>query len=174
MATDKDPFQGPSTEARESGYETSDVSIKGLAIFLVCLVVSAAIIHAGVWFLFGGYVRHDESEDRPQAALKDEQFVSNYNREHGTHFPTPTQSIPPAPRIQPSPGLTQQNVPEADLQTMYAGEDEVFRKMGWSLEPRTHVQLAIPDSVVQSVIQNESARQKSNPTPAGSPAEGSR
>lgn len=160
MATDKDPFQGPSTDARDAGYETSGVSVKGLAIFVIALIVTAAVIHAGVWFLFGGYVRYNEAENRPHSALRDEQYVSDYNRTHGTRFPTPTQTIPPAPRIQPTPGLAEQNTPDADLQTMYAGEDAMFKRLGWTLEPHTHVQEAIPDSVIQSVISDETSRQK--------------
>lgn len=157
---DKEQFQEPSSESRQAGYETSGVSIKGLAVFLVCLVVSAAVIHAAVWFLFGGYVRYDESQNRPHSALRDEQYVSDYNHAHGTDFPTPAQTMPPAPRIQPSPGLKQQNNPDADLQAMYAGEDAMFKRMGWIMETRTHVQVAIPDSVVQSVIADEATRQK--------------
>lgn len=160
MATDKDPFEEPSTESREAGYEMSGVSIKGLAIFVVCLVVLAAIIHAGVWFLYGDYVGIDESKNRPHSALSDQQYLSDYNREHKTEFATPTQTIPPPPRIQPTPGLDQQNNPDADLQTMYAGEDAIFRRMGWTLEERTHVQVSIPESVVQAVVSDETARQK--------------
>lgn len=160
MATDKDPFQGPSIEARKAGYETSGISVKGLAIFLVCLVVLAAIIHAGVWFLFGDYVRFDEAQNRPHSALSDQQYVTDFNQQHGTDFAMPKQTIPPPPRIQPTPGLDQQNTPDADLQTMYAGEDTVFRQMGWTLDGRTHVQLAIPKSVVQAVIADETSRQR--------------
>jgi hypothetical protein len=160
MATDKDPFQGPSTESREAGYETSGVSIKGLAIFVVCLVVLAAIIHAGVWFIFGGYVRVDESQNRPHSALADQQYVSDYNHEHGTSFAAPTQTIPPAPRIQPTPGLDQQNYPDADLQAMYAGEDAVFKRMGWTLDERTQVPVEIPSKFIDAVISDETARQK--------------
>lgn len=166
MATDKDPFQGPSTDSREAGYETSGVSIKGLAIFVVCLVVLAAIIHAGVWFLFGSYVTFDESKNRPHSAINDQQYVSDYNREHKTGFAMPTQTIPPPPRIQPTPGLDQQNNPDADLQAMYAGEDALFKRMGWTLDERTHVQVEIPDSVIQAVISEETTRQKQNPKAA--------
>lgn len=160
MAKDKDPFQGPSTESRQAGYETSGVSIKGLAIFVVCLVVLAAIIHAGVWFLFGDYVNFDEAQNRPHSAVSDQQYVTDFNQQHRSDFPMPKQTIPPPPRLQPTPGLDQQNNPDADLQTMYAGEDAVFRRMGWTLDERTHVQVAIPDSVIQAVISDETTRQK--------------
>ena len=160
MATDKDPFQGPSTESREAGYETSGVSIKGLAIFVVCLVVLAAIIHAGVWFIFGDYVKLDESQNRSHSALADQQYMSDYNHEHGTRFAGPTQTIPPPRAIQPTPGLDQQNNPDADLQAMYAGEDAVFKRMGWTVDERTHVQVAIPESAIQAVISDEMTRQK--------------
>jgi hypothetical protein len=160
MATDKDPFQPPSSESRKAGYETSGVSIKGLAIFVVCLVVLAAAIHAGVWFLFGGYVNLEESANRPHSALTDEQYVKDYNAQHGTHFAASQPALPPEPRIQPTPGLPHQNNPPADLQQMYVKEDQVFKQMGWTVDERTHVQGAMPDAVINGVIADESARQK--------------
>jgi hypothetical protein len=36
----------------------------------------------------------------------------------------------------------------------------MFKRMGWTLEPRTHVQLNVPEGIVQSVIADETARQK--------------
>jgi hypothetical protein len=174
MATDNDPFQPPSSESREAGYETSGISIKGLAIFLVCLVALAAAIDAGVWFLFGGYVKLEESTNRPHSALTDEQYVTNYNREHGTDFAPAGPVLPPEPRIQPTPGLAHQNNPPADLQEMYDREDAIFRRMGWAVNDHTHRQVAMPESVLRSVISDESARQKQNPRPAGSPAEGNK
>jgi hypothetical protein len=160
MATDKDPFQPPSSESRQAGYETSGVSIKWLAIFLVWLVVLAAGIHAGAWFLFGRYVTLDESANRPHSALTDEQYVKDYNAEHGTQFAASQPALPPEPRIQPTPGLPHQNNPPADLQEMYVKEDQVFKRMGWAVDERTHVQREIPDAVINAVISDASARQK--------------
>lgn len=160
MATDKDPFQPPSSESRENGYETSGVSIKGLAIFVVCLVVVAAAVHAGVWFLFGGYVDLHESTNRPHSALTDEQYVKDYNTQHGTQFAASQPAIPPEPRLQPTPGLPHQNDAPADLREMYVKEDQVFKRMGWTVDERTHVQRVIPDVVINAVISDESARQK--------------
>ena len=160
MATDKDPFQPPSSESREQGYETSGVSIKGLAIFVVCLVVVAAAVHAGVWFLFGGYVDLHESTNRPHSALTDEQYVKDYNAEHGTNFATSQPALPPEPRLQPTPGLPYQNDAPADLREMYVREDQVFKRMGWTVDEQTHVRRAIPDAVINAVISDESARQQ--------------
>lgn len=174
MATDKEQFQGPSSESRQAGYETSGISIKGLAIFVVCLVVLAAAIHAGAWFLFGGYVRSDEASNRAHSALSDEQYVKTYNREHGTELSANSLPLPAAPRIQPTPGAQPQNVPDADLQQMYGQEDAFFKRMGWTVDDRTHVQTTIPDSVVRSVISDETARQKQEMPAKGSPTDGSR
>lgn len=160
MATDKDPFQPPSSESREHGYETSGVSIKGLAIFVVCLIVLAAAIHAAAWFLFGGYVKLEESTNRPHSALTDEQYVKDYNAEHGTEFAASQPSLPPEPRLQPTPGLPHQNNPQADLREMYEEEDGLFKRIGWIVDEHTHVQQAIPDAVIEAVISDESARQK--------------
>ena len=160
MATDKDPFQPPSSESRQHGYETSGVSVKGLAIFVVCLVVVAAAVHAGVWFLFGGYVDLHESTDRPHSAVTDEQYVKDYNAEHGSNFATSQPGLPPEPRLQPTPGAPNQNDPSADLLDMYKREDNVFERMGWQVDPRTHVQTAIPDDVITTVIKDETGRQK--------------
>lgn len=169
MATGKDHYQPPSSESLAAGYEKSGVSVKGLAIFLVCLVVVAAVIHTGVWFLFSDYLKSDQAKDRPSSALTDPEFVAGYNRRFGTTLPTDTTPPPPAPRIQPTPGLEHQNTPEADLQQMYRQEDAVFHQMGWRVDPETHVPLAIPDPVVSAVISDEKSRQGQQPKAMAAP-----
>ncbi|HEY2585381.1 MAG TPA: hypothetical protein VGI81_06445 [Tepidisphaeraceae bacterium] len=169
MATDSDHYQPPSSESLAAGYEKSGVSVKALAIFLVCLIVVAAIVHAGVWFLFSDYLKSDRAKDRPMSALTDPQFVAGYNRRFGTTLPTATTALPPPPRIQPTPGLEQQNTPAADLQQMYREEDAVFHQMGWRVDERTHVPLEIPPSAVSAVIQDVKARQGHQPRAMASP-----
>ena len=169
MATDSDHYQPPSSDSVAAGYEKSGVSVKSLAIFLVCLVVVAAIIHVGVWLLFSDYLRSDRAKDRPISALTDPEFVAEYNRRFGTTLPTETMPPPPPPRIQPTPGLPQQNTPPGDLQQMYGQEDGVFRQMGWRVDEQTHVPLAIPDSVISAVINDEKARQGEPPRATASP-----
>jgi hypothetical protein len=169
MATGKDHYQPPSSDSAAAGYEKSGVSVKGLAIFLVCLILCAAIIHTGVWFLFGDYLKSDRAKDRPMSALTDPEFVAGYNHRFGTTLPTATGALPPAPRIQPTPGLEQQNTPEADLQQMYRQEDAVFHQMGWRVDQQTHVPLEIPEPVVAAVMSDEKARQGQQPKAMASP-----
>jgi hypothetical protein len=142
MDTGNEQNLAPSPEAIEAGYETSTVSIKGLTIFFVCLIVVAAVIHLGVWFLFGDFVKHDERAERSRSALDS------------------TTVLPPPPRLQPTPGVETQNVPAADLQQMYQKEDAVFSRMGWTIDVATHEQTVIPPTVVSAVIADESARQE--------------
>lgn len=169
MATDNDHYPPPSNDSVAAGYEKSGVSVKALGIFLVGLIICAAIIHAGVWFLFSDYLKSDRAKDRPMSALTDPEFVAGYNRRFGTTLPTATAPLPPPPRIQPTPGLEHQNTPEADLQQMYRQEDAVFHQMGWRVNEQTHVPLQIPESVVSAVIKDETARQGQQPKAKASP-----
>jgi hypothetical protein len=146
MDTVNEQNPAPSPEAIEAGYETSTVSIRRLAIFLVCLIVVAAVIHVGVWFLFKDFVKHDERIERPRSALDS------------------TTVLPPPPRLQPTPGVETQNVPAADLQQMYQQEDAVFVRMGWTIDAVSHQQTVIPSTVISAVIADESARQEHPPS----------
>jgi hypothetical protein len=159
MAKDDTQLQPPSSESREAGYEASTVSIKGLAIFLVCLVVVAALIHLGAWFLLKAMVTHDQHHDDSSSALTDAQFVDHFNQSHGSDAATSRSPLPPLPRLQPTPGQDPQNVPAADLEAMYEKEDALFNRMGWTIEKESHAQLGIPQSVISQVIQDESATQ---------------
>jgi len=159
MATDKDQLREPSSESLERGYETSDVSVKGLAWFVVCLIVVAAVVHAGVWFLLEEYIKRDELRDRPYAALADKQFADAYNNQHGTRLEA--QEVPPPPpepRLQPSQG--HERTPEADLRLMRNQEDDMLRRLGWVIDPVSHMALAIPSEVMSAVIHDEAGRQK--------------
>ncbi|HSU65931.1 MAG TPA: hypothetical protein VLJ39_03615 [Tepidisphaeraceae bacterium] len=166
MAKDHNQLRPPSREARESGYETSGISVRGLAIFLVALIVCAAIIHAGVWYLYGGYLALDREKDRTQSALTDPAFVRAYNKDHSTAFDPRRQPLPPAPRLQPSDGLSVQHTPEADLHEMYQGEDKVFKEMGWVIDEQTHQPTSIPESAVLSVIDNANKHKGATSQPA--------
>lgn len=159
MDTEQDPIQKPSTESLEAGYERSGVSVKGLAVFLVSMVVFAAVLHVALWFLLEGYLKLDRSKDRPNSALTDSEFLEQYNQTHAQKLAVSSPPLPPPPRLQPTPGLDQQNVPQADLQLMYREEDAVFARMGWDIDPQSHVPRAIPNSVVSAVIGDENNRQ---------------
>lgn len=169
MGTDNDQLQPPARDSVAAGYEKSDVGLKGLAIFVVCLVVFAAAVHVAIWFLYADFLKVERSKDRPMSALTDSEYITAYNRSHGTTLPVVAAPLPPPPRIQPTAGLSQQNTPRADLQQMYAQEDALFRRMGWAVDERTHVQREIPVSVIDSVIADERGRGQSRSGPAASP-----
>jgi hypothetical protein len=152
MATVKDQLQAPSSESLDAGYETSIVSIKGLAIFAVCLIVFAAVLHTAIWYLLKAYVHADELADRPKSALTDPDMTGR------SGVPIATLPPPPAPRLQPEP--TNDRVPAADLQLMFRHEDTIFRQMGWQIDEQSHVQTEIPDAVLSRVIQEETSRQQ--------------
>lgn len=152
MATAKDQLQAPSSEGLDAGYETSIVSIKGLAIFAVCLIVCAAVLHAAVWYLMKAYVHADELADRPKSALTDPEVAGRYG------VPVAKLPPPPAPRLQPEPG--NDRVPAVDLQLMFRHEDAMFRQMGWRIDEQSHAQRLIPDSAISAVIQDEKERQQ--------------
>lgn len=153
MATDKDQLQAPSSESLEAGYETSGVSVRGLAIFVVCLAIFAAVIHVAMWYLLKAYESAINYNVRPESALVDPGMMGGRDK---------TARLPPAPppRIQPSPPDDPFRVPQADLQQMFREEDVVFKQMGWEVEEPTHVQVAIPPSVISSVIRDETQRQQ--------------
>ena len=152
----KDQLQGPSSESLEAGYETTTVSVKGLAWMVVCLVVLAVVVHVGIWALLKGYWYADVRTDRLVSALQ-----------------AVPQPPPPGPRIQPNPFDSTEpdrpsNLPPDDLQAMYRGEDEAFRQMGWTVDERSHV-LTIPARFIEQVIQEEAGRKDEPPPPASQP-----
>ena len=151
-------LQKPSAESLEAGYETSGVNIKGLVWFVVVLIVTAAVLHVGMWFLMWRYWDYDRFTDRPTSALTDAQFVNAYSKTHGQKIEVTVLPPPPAPRIQPSPPETDR-IPSKDLKEMYEKEDALFRRMGWRIDEQSHAQ-SIPPQVISAVIQQERERQK--------------
>jgi hypothetical protein len=87
------------------GYETRDWNPRYIAYFVVGLVVAAAIIHAGVWFLYRQFERQQaRTEYRPT-------LVDMPN--------TP----PPEPRLQLSPA--------SEYQEQRRREEEILKNYGW-------------------------------------------
>lgn len=87
------------------GYETRDWNPRYIAYFVIGLIVSGAIIHAGVWFLYRAFEKDQaRTEYRPTLVQ-----VPN----------TP----PPEPRLQLSPS--------ADYQEQRRREDEILKNYGW-------------------------------------------
>ena len=87
--------------------ETTDVSIGGIAVFIIVLVVAAVLIHGGVWVWYQYLAR---SMSRP--AMQE--------------FPLATasmQRLPPEPRLQTDP--------RGDLANLRRSEDTVLNSYGW-------------------------------------------
>ena len=87
----------PGTETPDVSYiknadvthETSDVSIGGIAKFVIGLIVLTVAVHVGMWGLFWALQRGEEEREppRPPMALSAE------------------ERIPPEPRLQGAPGF---------------------------------------------------------------------
>jgi len=145
MHTDSNQLHKPSDESLSAGYEVSAISVRGLVYFVIGLIVVAALVHLGIWFLLVGYERLYGKSARPPSALTDSNI----------RLP-----LPPPPRLQPNPASA--NVPAADLQQMYRQEDELFTRMGWRINPQTHVPLEIPQSAIDQVIRDREQRAAAN------------
>ena len=154
MATEERQLQPPSSESFDAGYETSNVSIKGLAIFVACFLFVAAGIHLGAWYLLRGYVTHDQKADRPASAMTDPAMAERYK---GV---VTGQPEPPPPYIQPSPPQPEPRVPEADLKAMYERENAVFARLGWTPDGDSSVGMKMPRAVAEKVIESETELQK--------------
>jgi hypothetical protein len=72
----------------EVTHETSDVSVRGVMMFVIVLSLSIAIVSAGVWVLFRYFNAEEAKEPQPgpMALQKDER-------------------LPPEPRLQAAPGF---------------------------------------------------------------------
>ena len=144
MHTDGQQLRQPSPESLEAGYETSTVNVRGLVYFVIGLILTAAVVHVGIWFVLMGYQHVYELSERPRTGLT------------GATLPGP-----PAPRIQPSQPDDPMRVPAADLQHMFQQEDEFFdHELGWKVNRQTHVQTEIPAEVIDQVIRDETDRQR--------------
>jgi hypothetical protein len=135
---------GVSGESVRLGYEPERVGVRGLTIFLILFILSAAILHGLVWVLMKYYVDRDRAVDRPRSAF------------------TSTQQPPPAPNLQPSVG--HDTLDYQDMEAMRQQEDRMFQKLGWQVDPRTH-EVEIPVQIAQRVAEEALARAKAGPVP---------
>jgi len=137
MKTDDPQLRPPSSESLAAGYETSGVNVKALALLVVGMGLCGAGIHAGAWYVHNRFFHAEQARE--------------------ISYSVASPSAVPAPRIQPSePNNT---LPRQDLLNMYAAEDEVFRRMGWKVDPVNHAQVEIPANVMAPVIREATQRQ---------------
>ena len=76
--------QPVSPEALQRGYESHGVNYKGLMIFLLVFILTAVVLHAGLWFLLKFYLGMERAADVPPSGV-----------------PVVERFIPP--RLQPMP-----------------------------------------------------------------------
>ena len=72
----------------EVTHEASDVSVSGVAKFVIVLTITTIMVGLGMWLLFGYFNRQQETERRPGPMA-----LSKENR------------LPPEPRLQAAPGF---------------------------------------------------------------------
>ncbi len=141
--------QSPSPQALQQGYERSEVSVRGLMIFLVIFLVSAVVIHAGVWILAEYYLAQPRAADVVTSAA------------------TPPERFPP-PNLQP---IEKHNeLPWQDLADLRREKGLIFDELGWTTDPTTR-QPRIPDDIVNKLATQRSMSSALPPSP-GTPGEG--
>lgn len=72
----------------EVEHEASDVSVRGVLMFVLVLTITTAIISLGMWFLFRYFDAQEAKERRP-----------------GPMVLSPNERLPPEPRLQSAPGF---------------------------------------------------------------------
>lgn len=87
------------------GHEESTVELKPIILFTVVLVVISALSFAGVWIMLDFFRLNQKTYDTPLSTLAD------------------PQQLPPAPRLQVSPGQ--------DLQQMRQTESAILNTYRW-------------------------------------------
>ena len=90
-------------------HETSDVSVGGIAKFVIALIVLTVVVHIGLWAMFVALDRKEAQKDvrRSPIALTDD------------------ERLPPEPRLQGAPGFAQQlreSRPPTEQRNTTAGE----------------------------------------------------
>jgi hypothetical protein len=111
-------------------HEQSNVSARGLFVFVFWFVVAVGVIHGIVYGIYVGLVRTWQRQvDVPNTAL-----VSDL-------------PVPPDPRLQPS--LPHDRVPRVDVELMFRENREEFARRGWVDKAG---QVVIPDDVAEKVI----------------------
>jgi hypothetical protein len=129
--------QSPPPDAVARGYEGDDLSIRGLFIFFILFLLTAAIIHAFIWVLTLHYVWSPRVEDRAPSSVN---FVERF----------------PSPQLQPSVGHN--TTPPQDLAALRLEEGRIFDALGWKKDPQSSY-LIIPDQILQELKHREATTQ---------------
>jgi hypothetical protein len=121
----------PSPIALRQGYEPPDLNVRGLLIFLVVFLVTAVVIHVGIWFLNEYLLRRPRPADAVTSAV-------------------PVVRQFPEPDVQPSEWHN--HVPWQDMADLRRSEAARFGQLGWKADPATG-SAVIPDSIVASLAE---------------------
>jgi len=112
--------------APQGGYEKSDASPRGLLYFAV---IMAALLAATALFLIAVF-KYSERAENPRPVIA-EPFVG-------------TRPLPPAPRIQATPGM--------DMQSYYESQQQILTSYGWIDRQNGVVRLPI-DRAMELILQ---------------------
>ena len=122
-----------SRASRENGYEPMLLSGRGIAWFVVILVVSGAVTSLALWVLLKRFDRDFRLAERPSSVVSAD----------AGGVPRGEQGAP----LQPSTG--HDALPREDLAAMRQAEDEVFARLGW-VDGTTRA-VRVPEAVVAAV-----------------------
>jgi hypothetical protein len=100
----------------ETHHEHSDVNVRAILLFLGALLVSAVLIHVGIWMLFEAFAARARRNDPVPPPLA-----------------RPDLQQPPEPRLQGLPWSAAQGwtTPSQDLEKVRAAEDARLNGYGW-------------------------------------------
>jgi hypothetical protein len=116
-------------ESLARGYEREEFRLRWFVGAVVCLVLFAAAMHVGLWYL-------TKADSRPRLADRPASSVAEYR---------PTMSAPP---LQSAAG--HDRLPRQDLAAMRQAEDRIFADLGWKVDGQTH-RATPPDALVRRV-----------------------
>jgi hypothetical protein len=125
----------PTPEALRQGYEPPDVGNRGLLIFFVIFLATAVVVNLGLWGLLKIYISEPRSVNVKISAA-------------------PAQKRFPQPDLQPVQSHNQ--LPWQDLQDLKREKADLFRQLGWNVNPSTGVP-SIPDDIVNQLAQRRNS-----------------
>ena len=140
--------------SESSAYETRDVKLRPLAVFIAGLAVVGVVVYLVVFVmlrLFSGEAAQQDAEVVPSSASR--------------QAPAPGgERLPPEPRIQANPA--------ADMKTLREQEDVVLTTYGWVDRPAGIARIPIDVAMRQVLDEGLPVREPENAPPAaGTPAD---
>jgi hypothetical protein len=154
-----------STQNPEVHHETHDVNVRAILWFAAAFVVTAIVIHVGLYFLFRGFAARERARaDQPLT------LVTRAERQ-----------VPPLPRLQPFPEVAPEwkgaqqhalfKTPVDDMDELRTTEDEILNSYGW-VDPKVGtVRIPIQRAMELTLQRGLPVRQPVFPTTTAPPAE---